>query len=175
MRRDAARNRAVLLQAARRVVAQHGASAPVDLVAREAGLGMGTLYRHFPSKKALVEALLDSWRDDALARIDHAVARPAPREALRLFLLGTADAMARDLDLAALIGRPSPKLRSADGDARLRAALGVLVSRCEGTLGPEVDADLLFAALAGMGAAIAAGAAPRRYALLLDAGLAAHD
>lgn len=173
MRRDAARDRAVLLEAARRVVARHGASAPVELVAREAGLGMGTLYRHFPSKEALVEALLDGWRDEALARIDRALAHPAPREALRLFLLDTADAMVRDLDLAALVGRPSTKPRAADGDARLRTALGGLVARCEGTLSPGIDANFLFAALAGMGAAIAAGAPTRRYALLLDTALTA--
>ena len=58
LRRDAAANRERLLAAAEEVFAEHGLAASVEEVARVAGVGMGTLYRRFPSKDALVDELV---------------------------------------------------------------------------------------------------------------------
>src|SRR5579875_2274020 len=58
LRRDAARNRDLLLEAANRVFAEQGLEAGVAEIAREAGVGMGTLYRRFATKDALIEALV---------------------------------------------------------------------------------------------------------------------
>jgi len=58
MRADAVRNRARILEAAEEVFAAHGISAPIDMVAEQAGVGVGTLYRHFPTKEALFEAIV---------------------------------------------------------------------------------------------------------------------
>ena len=58
-RRDARRNRARLLDAAREVFQESGAGAPLDLVARRAGVGRGTLYRNFPDRIALLAALFE--------------------------------------------------------------------------------------------------------------------
>ena len=58
MRADAVRNRARILVAAEEVFAERGSAAGIDDVAAAAGLGVGTLYRHFPTKEALVEAIL---------------------------------------------------------------------------------------------------------------------
>ncbi|MDO8143081.1 TetR/AcrR family transcriptional regulator [Isoptericola sp. 178] len=57
--RVAARNRAALLAAAREIFAQYGADAPLNSVARRAGVGQGSLYRHFPDRLALVLALFE--------------------------------------------------------------------------------------------------------------------
>ncbi|PRZ06944.1 TetR family transcriptional regulator [Isoptericola sp. CG 20/1183] len=57
--RAAARNRAALLAAAREIFAEHGAHAPLNAVARRAGVGQGSLYRHFPDRIALVLALFE--------------------------------------------------------------------------------------------------------------------
>jgi AcrR family transcriptional regulator len=57
LRADARRNRALLLEAAERVVAARGVSASTEEVARAAGVGVGTLFRHFPTKEALLEAV----------------------------------------------------------------------------------------------------------------------
>jgi AcrR family transcriptional regulator len=74
LRADAQRNRARLLEAAEAVFAAEGISVPVDLIAEKAGVGVGTLYRHFPTKEKLFEAILigriDSIADDARARIE---------------------------------------------------------------------------------------------------------
>lgn len=59
MRADAARNRGLLLDAARTAFARHGVTASLDDVARAAGVGPGTLYRHFPTRDALVLAVID--------------------------------------------------------------------------------------------------------------------
>lgn len=54
-RRDAQRNRELLVEAAREVFAEQGLDAPLDVIARRAGVGNATLYRHFPSRAALVD------------------------------------------------------------------------------------------------------------------------
>jgi AcrR family transcriptional regulator len=67
LRADAVRNRAKVLDAARAAFAEHGAEAQIEDVARRAGVGVGTVYRHFPTKQALAEALVE-------ARFDHTIA-----------------------------------------------------------------------------------------------------
>lgn len=67
LRADAVRNRAKVLEAARAAFAEHGAEAQMEDVARRAGVGVGTVYRHFPTKQALGEALVEE-------RFDHTIA-----------------------------------------------------------------------------------------------------
>jgi AcrR family transcriptional regulator len=67
LRADAVRNRAKVLEAARAAFAEHGPTAQMEDVARRAGVGVGTVYRHFPTKQALGEALVE-------ARFDHTIA-----------------------------------------------------------------------------------------------------
>jgi len=67
LRRDAAENRQRLLDAAGRVFAEQGPDAGVDEVAREAGVGMGTLYRRFANKQALIDELVGELRRELLA------------------------------------------------------------------------------------------------------------
>lgn len=69
-RSDAVENRALLIGAAKRVFAAHGVGAPLDLVVREAGVGRGTLYRHFPDRETLVAAILDDRITDLSDAID---------------------------------------------------------------------------------------------------------
>jgi AcrR family transcriptional regulator len=58
MRADAVRNKKLIVQAAQEVFATAGLAAPIDEIARRAGVGTGTLYRHFPTKEALFEAVV---------------------------------------------------------------------------------------------------------------------
>ena len=67
IRADAARNRAKVLEAARAAFAEHGAEAQIEDVARRAGVGVGTVYRHFPTKQALAEALVEARFDRTIA------------------------------------------------------------------------------------------------------------
>jgi AcrR family transcriptional regulator len=69
LRADAARNRAKVLEAARAAFAEHGAEAQMEDVARRAGVGVGTIYRHFPTKQALLEALVEERFDRTIAYV----------------------------------------------------------------------------------------------------------
>ena len=69
MRADAQRNRDRIVEVAREVFREQGYDASLDLVAKRAGVGAGTLYRHFPTRDALLDAIMQSWVD----RVDEAV------------------------------------------------------------------------------------------------------
>lgn len=85
MRRDVSRNRATLLEAARELLGE-GGDLQLSAVARRAGVGQGTLYRHFPTRDALLGALYTQEIDDLVALAEELVADHAPDEALRRWL-----------------------------------------------------------------------------------------
>jgi AcrR family transcriptional regulator len=76
LRRDAAANRAKILDAALKVFAEHGLDGSVEQVAGLAGVGMGTLYRRFPTKQALVDELIGSARRELLDLARDSARRP---------------------------------------------------------------------------------------------------
>lgn len=78
LRRDAARNRQLLLEAARTVFAQRGLEATLDDVARVAGVGVGTAYRHFSNKFELATAVLEECIDAMVAGAEKALADEDP-------------------------------------------------------------------------------------------------
>jgi AcrR family transcriptional regulator len=89
MRADAKKNYDQLLAAARVIVARDGAGASMRDVARQAGVGFGTMYRHFPTREALLEALLRTGFDTMTARADELAAGSRPDEALVIWLRET--------------------------------------------------------------------------------------
>src|SRR5690242_759905 len=82
MRADAQKNYDQLLAVARQVVFDQGADASLRDVARKAGVGLGTLYRHFPTREALLEALLRAGFDHLTGRAGELAASGTPDEAL---------------------------------------------------------------------------------------------
>jgi AcrR family transcriptional regulator len=86
LRADARQNRAELLDAARQVIAEQGAHASLRDIARRAGVGIGTLYRHFPTREALIAALIASGVERMRARAKDLAATKAPGEALAAWL-----------------------------------------------------------------------------------------
>jgi AcrR family transcriptional regulator len=90
MRADAVRNRERLLAAALEVFTEHGADASLDEIAKRAGVGPGTLYRHFPTRQALQEAAYREGVEDLCAKGYELAATlepgPALGEWLRLFV-----------------------------------------------------------------------------------------
>jgi len=82
LRADARRNRARVLAAAQEAFATEGLSVPLDEIARRAGVGAGTVYRHFPTKEALFEAIVLHQMQDVIAQVrDRADARTIPAAA----------------------------------------------------------------------------------------------
>lgn len=81
MRADAERNKKLIVQAAREVFATAGLAAPIDEIAQRAGLGTGTLYRHFPTKEALFEAVVIGRVEDLVEEARRLIASNDPKTA----------------------------------------------------------------------------------------------
>ena len=86
-RADAERNRLALLEAARAVFAEKGPSASLEEIAAAAGLGIGTLYRHFPTRDALIEAVYRNESEQLFQAAARLGAKHPPVTALREWLL----------------------------------------------------------------------------------------
>ena len=86
LRADAARNRDRLLEVAVRAFAHDGPEVTLDAIAKEAGVGIGTLYRHFPTREALVEAAYRSELSRLCDAVDGLLATMAPDAALRAWM-----------------------------------------------------------------------------------------
>src|SRR5690349_3483716 len=89
MRADARRHYGRLLAEARSAFAAHGTDASLEDVARRAGVGIGTLYRHFPNRHALLSAVFEDAVGDLLTRSQELLAAPEPCAALVTWLRET--------------------------------------------------------------------------------------
>ena len=81
MRADAERNKKLIVEAAREVFATAGLAAPIDEIAERAGVGTGTLYRHFPTKEALFEAVVIGRVEDLVEEARRLIAANEPKTA----------------------------------------------------------------------------------------------
>src|SRR5579863_177358 len=86
-RTDARQNRERILEVAKAAFAQYGANASLDDIAKEAGVGAGTLYRHFPTRDALIEAVYGTEVEKLAAAANKFAQTMAPIEALRAWML----------------------------------------------------------------------------------------
>ncbi|MFI7605012.1 TetR/AcrR family transcriptional regulator [Micromonospora sp. NPDC049366] len=172
LRADAQRNRQRLLDAAVSAFSQRGPEITLESVAREAGVGIGTLYRHFPTREALVEA---AYRNE-LAKLCDAAAElleeSPPDQALRGWMdrfvdyLATKRGMADALRLVIAAGA-NPFARSRD---RLLAALGLLLEAGAqaGSVRADVTAADVLASLSGVSLAAGEPAQRDQAGRLLD-------
>ena len=150
-RADAARNRERLLAAAAVVFSAGGREASLEAVARRAGLGVGTLYRHFPTREALFESVYRREVDE-LAALADTLLEAEPGEALRRWVraniafVATKKGMAAALALAAY-----NKDLTAYSFERLTQALDLLMQRARaaGALRADVTPQDLLRALVG--------------------------
>ncbi|MEU5867103.1 TetR/AcrR family transcriptional regulator [Nonomuraea sp. NPDC047529] len=164
LRADAQRNRDKILAAAVRVFTEEGLNAHLERIAKEAGVGSGTLYRNFPTREILIEA---AYRNE-LAKLCDAVpelleAMP-PREALRAWMgcfidyatakLGMADALRALVEAGANPYAQSKELMLAALTELLDAGAKA------GTIREDIGADDMFAALTGI--ALASGKPDQR-------------
>jgi len=135
-RADARRSLAALLEAAKEVFAVSGVDAPVRMIAERAGVGVGTLYRHFPQRSDLIVAVFRNEVDACTDAATQMSARYAPGEALDRWLQ-------RFLDFVAAKRGLSAALHS--GDPAYEPLPNYLLDR----LGPALDGLLRAAAAAG--------------------------
>ena len=147
LRRDAERNRRLLLATARTLMARHGLHVTHDEVAREAGVGVGTVYRRFPTRKDLVDAVFDTHIDEVVAIGERAGQQADGWQGLHQFMLGHLELQAEDRGLSELLrGRgPDSQVVQRARD-RITPVVDQLVQRARaaGQVGPDVVADDFF-------------------------------
>jgi AcrR family transcriptional regulator len=177
-RSDARRNRARLTEVAAAAFRDEGLDVGVDDLARRAGVGVATLYRHFPSKTDLVLAVLDTVLDDLDAAAAKALAAGDPERAVARFLKSVLGLQCRNRGfLEALAQHDLPAgVRDTLG-RRARTILGPVVEAGHrtGTIRPELDAaDLLvIVRMLGTGSVAPRRRSADRYLEILLRGLAA--
>ncbi|WP_280313837.1 TetR/AcrR family transcriptional regulator [Nocardia wallacei] len=103
MRADARRNYERIIECAREAFAEHGPQAPLDDIARRAGVGPGTLYRHFPQRDALIEAVYRSSIERLAAEAHQLVETRSPTEALEQWFRAQVDFVMDKRSLAATL------------------------------------------------------------------------
>lgn len=153
-RADAQRNRNLILEVAKRAFTRSGANTSMDDIAKEAGVGAGTLYRHFPTREALLEGVYRTEVEKlAAAELKFADAMP-PIEALRAWMLLFVDYIATKQIIApalnTLVGGSSKLYEGSR--AQIQGAIDALVKRAiqSGDIRRDLDPFDLLRALIGV-------------------------
>jgi AcrR family transcriptional regulator len=154
IRADSVRNRERLLTAAAAVFGAGGQNASLEAVARSAGVGIGTLYRHFPTREALFEAVYRHEVDHLAALADELAREPDPMEALRRWLHANVQLVATKkgmLAALALAASSSSELYIYSFTT-LTKAVGSLLDRAiaEGRIRADIQAEELLRTLVGL-------------------------
>ena len=153
-RADARRNRERILEIAKHAFNKSGANISLDDVAKQAGIGAGTLYRHFPTRDALLEAVYRTEVEKLSAAQKKFAETMSPVEALRAWMLLFVDYIAAKQIIApalnTIVGGPS-KLFESTG-ALIKGAIHALVNRAikSGDIRPDLDPLDLLRALVGV-------------------------
>lgn len=179
LRADARRNRDRLLQVAREAFAAEGLSVSLDEIARLAGVGPGTLYRHFPTKEALFEAVVHERLRPLLDEARTLRHADDPGAALFTIIDRLVSDAASKADLIDAIARAGVEIRPtvAATTADLRSEMGYLLTRAQeaGAVRRDIGTAELMAALSGVLLALRhsanEGADPRLTLAILCDGL----
>jgi len=141
LRRDAERNRLRILDAASEVFAARGLGATMDHVAAQAGVGVGTVYRRFPDKETLIQALFEQRIEELVGLAHDAHANPDPWEGLAGFLERVNELQAADRGLKELmLGTANGRACVALARERLAPITHDLIARAQaaGALRPDI-------------------------------------
>jgi AcrR family transcriptional regulator len=174
---DAERNRARLLDAARAAFASGREPVTLEQIARDSGVGIGTLYRHFPTREALVEALYRQELAELCASADDLLAAHSPEDALRAWMDRFAGYVAAKREMADALRAVFAAGTVTVSQAReeLTAAVRTILEAdgASGTLRDDVRADDIVAMIVGMFTATSLAGGheqlERMFDLLMDA------
>jgi AcrR family transcriptional regulator len=171
-RADARRNYDVLLAAATEVFAERGVEASLEEIARRANVGIGTLYRHFPSRDALNEAVYRHEVELLCTGVDELLEQHPPDEALSIWMNRFSGYVARKRGMAVAL----KSALGADNELfthsrrRILDALGMLVeaAAAAGVIRADVDPDDLLRAMSGICMATDTPSGSERTGRLVD-------
>jgi AcrR family transcriptional regulator len=154
LRRDAQRNRERILEVAKEAFTQFGADASLDDIAKQAAVGAGTLYRHFPTRDDLIEAVYRSEVEKLAASAPKLSETMPPIDALRAWMLLLIDYISAKHIIApalnSIVGGPSRLYEGSRG--LIQGAIDELVKRAKksGNLRRDLDSSDLLRALIGV-------------------------
>jgi AcrR family transcriptional regulator len=145
MRADAQRNYASLLKTARVAVSERGADIVLEDIARSAGVAIGTLYRHFPTRQDLLEAVFLDETNELRARAEELASAPVPFDALMSWLRLQMDFAARGRSMGAAImaAKHVPGTRIYDANKAMHDAGEVLLLRAQAAEQIRTDVHIL--------------------------------
>jgi len=149
MRADARRNRARILAAAQSVFAEHGPAGSTEEVARRADVAIGTVFRHFPTKQALLQAIVKEHLAQLTADAERLASSGDPATALFTFFRAVVGEAAAASSVVALLGEDGIEI-TVDGPlGGLADVVGALLSAAQhaGAIRPEVVLDEVMALL----------------------------
>lgn len=154
VRADAQRNRERILEVAKQTFARNGAAASLDDIARQAGIGPGTLYRHFPNRDSLIEAVYQGEVERLAAAEKRFAETMPPVEALRAWMFLFIDHVSeKKLIIPAMDTVVGGSMRLIEGSRKvIHTAFRRLVKRAiaSGGLRSDIDPDDLMRALVGV-------------------------
>ncbi|MDO0924245.1 TetR/AcrR family transcriptional regulator [Streptomyces sp. TG1A-8] len=172
VRADARRNRDRLLAAARDAFAASPDAVPLDAIARAAGVGIGTLYRHFPTREAIVEAVYAAELDEVVSSAPALLDELGPAAALRAWMTRYEAFLRikRGMSDTLHAGWASGSIATPATRERITAAIAMMLRRGAeaGSLRPDVDPEDVTVMLLGVFLSTAATDAPDRVGRLLD-------
>lgn len=183
MRSDAKKNYDHLFEVGREVVAEQGAEASMREVARRAGVGIGTLYRHFPSREALLEALLRTGFDQLTAKAGELERSGSSGDALvawlREMVALTHSHRGVIASMTAAIAEPESALHASCVTMRASGAQLLARAQAAGEARPDIDGADLFALVSALAwlndQPSLASRADRLFQILADAILVHRD
>ncbi len=150
MRADAKRNRLRIIDAARREIAVHGLDVPMEQIGRAAGVAVGTLYRHYPTKTDLVRAILTEISESAIVSAEEAAEAPlAAGDALRritTLLTDLFEEAASNHAVKAAAQTFGAADMSGEQEERARRAMDILLAaaKADGDIRIDMTSDDLF-------------------------------
>jgi AcrR family transcriptional regulator len=149
-RADAVRNRTKILDAAREQITLHGPEVGMDEIAAAAGVAVGTLYRHFPTKTDLVSAVIAEYVDDVAEHAEKARARAAagarPVDEITALLAYVVEASATDHAVKTAAQTLGAQPTNKAGEQQATSALAELIqaSQADGHIHPDITAEDLY-------------------------------
>jgi AcrR family transcriptional regulator len=132
LRRDAERNRQRILDTARVLFAERGLGVSLDEIARHAGVGVGTVYRRFPDKEQLIDALFEARLGEILAVASASLEMPDPWDALAYFLQHSMELQVEDRALKELLlGTSTAHARIEQGRQQIQPLVETILVRAQ--------------------------------------------
>jgi AcrR family transcriptional regulator len=176
LRADARRNRERILRAARKVFAEHGIQSQIDDVARRARVGVGTVYRHFPTKEALLDAVVREHFEEIARLAREALDREDAWEGFCELIWGAAERNAEDLAFCEVVA--SSDVRGVVDEVGLMGTTVELMRRAQqqGGMRPDASPDDVPMMMCGASSVMRLSPTPdawRRYLTLMLDGLRA--